>query len=286
MKKIIKLAVVLSLFLIVVLWNSNGAAETNTRLGKVQTQTGGSLNVRDLPNVDSEIIGHLKVGQLVEYVAVNGGWGKITYNGRVGYINLDYMSNSSEQTVYVPTNATSENNSSQQEIRQIVIDPGHGGRDPGGHTVDVEEKAIVLDVVKRVKDKLLYDGYEVIMTRETDTYISLESRVSVANDHNADLFLSIHANIADDSSVNGVETHYIGDSASFAQLLQTTIVNTVNTNDRGLFESPFYVLRNTNMLSVLLEIGYLTNDHDLYLLQTESHKEQLANAIVYAIKGY
>ncbi|MED1564070.1 N-acetylmuramoyl-L-alanine amidase [Alkalihalobacillus alcalophilus] len=142
--------------------------------------------------------------------------------------------------MYIPTKTTSENHSIQQEIRQIVIDPGHGGRDPGGHRGNVEEKAIVLDVAKRVKDKLLYDGYEVIMTRERDTYISLENRVSVANDLNADLFLSIHANTANDSSINGVETHYIGDSASFARLLQTTTVNRVNMNDRGIFESPFY----------------------------------------------
>jgi N-acetylmuramoyl-L-alanine amidase len=97
------------------------------------------------------------------------------------------------------------------KLGRVVIDPGHGGHDVGTHGPSgLYEKDVVLDVAKRlgalVEDRL---GSEVIYTRDDDTFIPLEERTQIANDHKADLFLSIHANSSPYRTAAGVETYYL-----------------------------------------------------------------------------
>ena len=94
-------------------------------------------------------------------------------------------------------------------VSRIVIDPGHGGYDPGAQTGALTEAALVLDVARRLEARLTQTGIEVVMTRRRDTYVPLHARTELANRVGADLFLSIHANAAGDRSVRGVETYYL-----------------------------------------------------------------------------
>jgi N-acetylmuramoyl-L-alanine amidase len=95
-------------------------------------------------------------------------------------------------------------------IARIVIDPGHGGHDPGAQTKGLDEAALVLDVALRLEKLLLKQpGVEVVMTRRTNEYVSLEERTAIANREEADLFLSIHANASDDVRARGVETYFL-----------------------------------------------------------------------------
>ena len=95
-------------------------------------------------------------------------------------------------------------------VSRIVIDPGHGGHDPGAKGPGVTEAETVLDIALRLK-KLLdaQPGFEVVMTRSTDVFIPLEERTAIANREHADLFLSIHANASRNKSANGVETYFL-----------------------------------------------------------------------------
>ena len=95
-------------------------------------------------------------------------------------------------------------------VRRIVIDPGHGGKDPGAISNGLKEKDIVLDLSRKLKERLeQIDNYEVILTRDQDKYISLEERTAIANGNNADLFVSIHINAHQNTSVRGIETYFL-----------------------------------------------------------------------------
>ncbi|MGE5816352.1 MAG: N-acetylmuramoyl-L-alanine amidase, partial [Acidobacteriota bacterium] len=95
-------------------------------------------------------------------------------------------------------------------VARVVIDPGHGGHDPGAHGYGVVEAELVLDVARRLEKMLLKEeGIEVEMTRRTDVFIPLEERTAIANKAGADLFLSIHANASRNSTAQGVETYYL-----------------------------------------------------------------------------
>lgn len=95
-------------------------------------------------------------------------------------------------------------------VRKIVIDPGHGGRDPGAIAHNLKEKDIVLSLAQKLAEDLSKNsGYEVVLTRNDDSYISLEERTAIANGNNADLFLSLHVNAHPISSVNGLETYFL-----------------------------------------------------------------------------
>ncbi len=106
------------------------------------------------------------------------------------------------------------------KLERVVLDPGHGGKDVGTHGPSgLYEKDVVLDISQRLA-ALLEDrmGSEVVLTRSDDTFIPLEERTQIANDHKADLFLSIHANSSPVKSVTGVETYYLNFTTSKAAL--------------------------------------------------------------------
>ena len=106
------------------------------------------------------------------------------------------------------------------KLERVVLDPGHGGHDAGTHGPSgLTEKDLVLDISQRLAT-LLQDrlGSDVVLTRNDDTYVSLEGRTKIANDHKADLFLSIHANSSPVKSVTGVETYYLNFTTSRAAL--------------------------------------------------------------------
>ena len=94
-------------------------------------------------------------------------------------------------------------------VQRIVVDAGHGGKDPGTRSGSLREKDIVLDIAKQVEKELTARGFEVIMTRDDDEFVPLEKRAFIANDSGADLFLSIHANAARNRRARGLETFYL-----------------------------------------------------------------------------
>src|SRR5690606_5946884 len=95
-------------------------------------------------------------------------------------------------------------------VHRIVIDPGHGGHDPGARSRGLSEASLVLDVALRLEKLLLRDpGTEVILTRRTDVFIPLEERTAIANREGADLFLSIHANASRNPQAHGIETYFL-----------------------------------------------------------------------------
>ncbi|MFO7030938.1 N-acetylmuramoyl-L-alanine amidase [Limnospira fusiformis CCALA 023] len=169
----------------------------------------------------------------------------------------------------------------------VVIDPGHGGSDPGAVGVGgIREKDVVISISLQVQQILEQNGVNVVMTRTDDRTIDLEPRVSLANRVGAVAFVSIHANAAYRAGATGVETFYHQTGYSLAQYIQNSILANFSLHNRGVKQARFYVLRNTTMPSALVEVGFLTNPNDARLLADPAQRTRMAQAIAQGILQY
>ncbi|QFS43574.1 amiABC, N-acetylmuramoyl-L-alanine amidase [Nostoc sphaeroides CCNUC1] len=192
------------------------------------------------------------------------------------------------------------NNPNPQPLRQpqrpltngrvvVLIDPGHGGKDPGAVGLGgLREKDIILSIGKRIAQVLQQNGVQVVMTRDSDYFVTLPGRVQLAERANADVFVSIHANAVGPgrSDVSGLETYYYGSGLGLARTVHNSILQNVNVRDRGVRRARFFVLRKSSMPSILVETGYLTGRDDNAKLRTSAYQNQMADAIARGILQY
>ncbi|NLG83845.1 MAG: cell wall hydrolase, partial [Firmicutes bacterium] len=187
--------------------------------------------------------------------------------------------------------------------RRIVIDPGHGGPDPGavGRT-GIKEKDLVLDIAFRLRRLLGRAGAYVVMTRETDRDFGEEGtslltrkrrdlayRVGLANRMGADVFLSIHANSIADPRWTGAQVfYYPGRSRArdLAGSLQAALAAHLGPNYRLTKPAEYRVLLETRMPAVVVEVGFLSNPEEEALLATPAYREKIAEAIYQGLLHY
>ncbi|NQV10335.1 MAG: N-acetylmuramoyl-L-alanine amidase [Cyanobacteria bacterium] len=174
----------------------------------------------------------------------------------------------------------------------VVIDPGHGGPDPGAIGIGgLRETDVVLDISLQAARLLQSRGVRVVMTRTSEVDVDLPPRVSLANSSRAHAFVSIHANALSMArpDVNGIETFYFQSSLSkaLASSVQREVVGvSPGSPNRGVKPGRFFVIRRTVMPAALVETGFLTGNLDSPRLATASHRSQLANAIARGILNY
>ncbi|HEX7066164.1 MAG TPA: N-acetylmuramoyl-L-alanine amidase [Bacillales bacterium] len=170
-------------------------------------------------------------------------------------------------------------------MKTIVIDPGHGGKDPGATYQEHQEKVFNLKLALQVRQKLLsHYRVKVLMTRTKDHFISLEKRTNFANRHNADYFCSIHHNAAGGT---GFESYiYSGQVPEQTKKAQDRIHRTIiqelseyNIKNRGQKRANFHVLRETRMSAILLEMLFIDNEENLQLITNPGYREDAASAI-------
>lgn len=160
----------------------------------------------------------------------------------------------------------------------IVIDPGHGGNDPGAVYSGISEKDLNLKICMELKNLLQQEGIKVYMTRENDSFVDLYARSDLANSLNADLLLSVHNNAMEDDSFDGTMTlYYPNDDApgftnrSLAQIIQNQIVSDLGTTNRGIIQRPkLAVLRTSQVPSALVEVAFMTNYNDMTKLKNDN----------------
>ena len=173
------------------------------------------------------------------------------------------------------------------ESYKVFIDAGHGGRDNGASHNGYVEDVINLQIANKLKNKLINEGLEVEMSRTSDTSLSLSERAAKSNNSDADIFISIHQNASSNPSVNGIETYYLGNrNKALATAVHNSIINSTNANDRSVREANFQVLRENNKVSILLECGFISNPEEETMLNTESYKEKMVDAIYKGILLY
>ena len=214
------------------------------------------------------------------------------------------------------------------KIARVVIDAGHGGRDTGtiGPT-GLTEKELVIDVARRLKERIESEiGAEVVMTRDDDSFVPLETRTAMANQAEADLFISIHANASRSRSIRGVETYFLNfttsneglelaarenasslrsiselqdivskimlrdkvdESREFASHIQESLAKRKHFGrNRGVKQAPFVVLIGANMPSILAEISFISNPEDERMLKGTDRRQQIAEALFEGVISY
>lgn len=179
----------------------------------------------------------------------------------------------------------------------VVIDPGHGGKDPGAKGIDgiTFEKNLNLDVAKRLEEKLNNLGFKTIMTRTDDTYTTLQQRTDLANQSYGDFFMSIHFN-AFVSKTQGIETLYYPNSTTegyninnkdMAGIFHQELIKTLERPSRGTVARPnLVVLKKTKMPAILAELGFITNNDELAQIKKEAYRDNAANALATSIVRY
>jgi N-acetylmuramoyl-L-alanine amidase len=173
--------------------------------------------------------------------------------------------------------------------RVVVIDPGHGGPDPGAVGIGgLRETDIVLDIGQQVTSLLEQQGITVVLTRNAEYDLGLEPRVQMAERANATIFVSIHANAmpANRSDISGIETYYYDSGKQLAAVIHQTILEDTGARDRRIRQARFYVIRRTTMPAVLLEVGFVTGVDDAAQLSTPAYRSRMAAAIVRGILRY
>ena len=174
--------------------------------------------------------------------------------------------------------------------RIVVIDPGHGGSDPGTTSIGgIHERYLVLDVSLKLLEMFNNSNVRVYMTRRSDITVSRPARAALANEVGADLFISVHMNSAAPNRVpSGTETHYFPDaeimgggfcSAQMATIFQRHVQSALGTNDRGVVRGSWDVLTLTRMPAVLSELGFLSNPYEAERLKNPAVQQMTAAAL-------
>ena len=206
-------------------------------------------------------------------------------------------------------------NPAGRRLKTIVLDPGHGGRDPGNMEGRRQEKQFTLSFARELSELLAKAGFSVSLTRQGDSFIELPERASIARRRGADLFLSLHFNSADGpggAAVKGAETYcmtpvrasstnargegagagaypgnrYDAKNMLLAYQLQKAITEKAGAEDRGVKRARFWVLRDAEMPSALIEAGFMTNPTDAKRIYDPVLRRQLAQAVVEGVLAY
>ena len=171
----------------------------------------------------------------------------------------------------------------------IVIDAGHGGNDPGAVGENIQEKDVALDVAQMLSCELRYLGYTPILTRSGDYFVTLDDRAEQANTLDADVFVSIHINAAENPQANGIETYHHPNSINGKELatqVQERLISTLERRNRGVKTAKFAVLRKTSMPAILAEIGFISNPEEQELMKECQWKFKAAKALSRGITNY
>lgn len=197
----------------------------------------------------------------------------------------------------------------------VMLDPGHGGADPGASGgSNLEEKKFTLDVAKRVRLRLRQSRVYVLMTRDRDSTLTLPGRCNYSNRCGADLFLAIHFNASRNRAISGVETYIVpapgypttaeaerrvssksgscpgnrfdGANSVLAQYVHKGLVAHTGAGDRGVRRARFYVIRNASCPAALVECGFLSNSREIRQICDSEYRDKIAEGIARGILTY
>ncbi|NLV17566.1 MAG: SH3 domain-containing protein [Syntrophomonadaceae bacterium] len=245
------------------------------------------VNIRNGPSTLTAIIDCAGAGEIFEVLAEQDGWFQVSRGGRTGWLAAWLVAAGSEEDTPEPE--------PQPQERIVVLDAGHGGLDPGACGKILKEKDVNLEITRRVGELLKQQGITAVFTRTDDIFLSLEERSKIANRLNAGLFVSIHNNASELSSVSGIETYFYapasnpdlfaqrGERAKLANAIQTELVSALLSNNRGVKEKNLSVLRNTLMPSALVEVAFISNPTEEALLQDQDFIDRAASGIANGI---
>jgi N-acetylmuramoyl-L-alanine amidase len=260
----------------------------------------GEKRVDLTPTLDGLLIGVVNVDTVV---------GLRSGGGRIGPALADAGATPAAPSELTPYDATQGRFPPPTAgSRIIVLDPGHGGSDHGTEHNGLAEKALTLDIARRLRTLLVAQGWTVRMTRDSDVdpvtpdnlalmrsdgkanpddRAYLQTRCDVANNVNARLFISIHVNYSASPSVNGTTFYwYKPQDQALARAMERAVIPVANTNDVGSRHENFYVIRHTTMPAVLIETAFISNPGDASLLGSPQFLQNMALGMANGVRAY
>jgi N-acetylmuramoyl-L-alanine amidase len=267
--------------------NITTAAQVPTSNGTTKaTVTTDSLRIRSGPGTQYKVLGSLKAKDTVTLLLRQNHWARIrTASGEIGWV--------AEQ--YIRTGATQVSSSTAPRTgnlrgKLIVIDPGHGGSDPGmiGTTYNTMEKDLNLQTALYVRDILKAKGARVEMTRTRgDQKPTLARRVQMSQALRADAFVSIHYN-SSPKKISGTLTFFYSESddLKLARAIETRLGQGIGLKSNGLSFGNYHILRESRIPSTLVELGFLTNPTDESIVRKASYQKKAAQAIAEGLADY
>lgn len=261
-----------------------------------------AVHLRSGPDTDTTILKIARKGDTYDVIDTSDDWHKIKLtDGTTAWVaswltdqpttSKEKPGNTKQADTPAKMNKTTSSHASGQALAgyNIILDPSHGGEDPGAIGMNGEmEKDLALDFTNTLAEKLRNEGATVLLTRSTDSYVSLGERVRISNAYATDAFISIHFNAFTTSASNGVSTHYYsgGNDYRLAQQIQNGLDQHSSFSNRGVRQDNYYVLRENNDASVLLELGFMTNPSDLQLIHSAQHATAVADGIAEGLINY
>lgn len=243
-----------------------------------------NTKIHQNPDLNSPVLKSLKQREKLKVIGTQGNFYKIKdAQSTEGYVISKFVTTEIPKpiTIYQPKSLAQTT---------IVIDAGHGGNDPGAQANNGRhyEKKYTLLVARELKAKLAQRGVKVIMTRDDDNSVKLEDRVLMTNQVRPNAFISLHLDSSPQANqAEGITTYYYSrkDDLPLAQSISTQFKHLKTTN-RGVAFGNYEVLRDSFYPSILIELGYINNDHDFTLIKKPYYREQLTSKIVDGLANY
>lgn len=252
---------------------------SNVNKGTTYYVTANSLNIRKEPAITSEKLFEVKKNEKLIVSKKEGNWGKVTtVSGKSGWASLSFL-----------TTDISKDPSGGLKNKVIVIDAGHGGKDPGASGETYQEKTLTLAIAKELKQSLENKGTKVIMTRDGDTYPSLSDRVNISHNNDADIFISIHLNSSNSKDAHGIDTYYYATNINEQELaicIQEELIKATGLTSRGVHEGNFQVIRTNTKAALLVEFGFISNPDEEKILASKDFQVKAATGIMKGLERY
>lgn len=275
--------------------SNSGAGKVVTASARVTSSSSGtatvtadSLRIRGGPGTGYQVIGSLKAQDSVTVLSRQGEWVRIrTSGGETGWVSGQYITAGSSRG---STRTVSAKPSGSIRGKLIVVDPGHGGSDPGmvGTTYTTMEKDLTLQTSLYLRDYLTAKGARVEMTRTRGNQKpTLARRVQMGHSLAADAFVSVHYN-SSPKKVSGTLTFYYSESDDLrlARSIETRLGQGIGLRSNGLSYGNYHILRENRLPAVLVELGFLSNPADESVVRTSSYQKKAAKAIADGLADY
>lgn len=255
---------------------------------KVTVLTNGT-NIRESATTSSSIVSRANAGEQFSIKEEHGDWYEVTLpNGQSAFIAKWVVS--IEEDKLTPTSTINKPKREPGTLTglTIIVDPGHGGNDRGTTGArGTLEKTLTLKTAEMLVAKLQAAGATVHLTRNSDHYVSLQKRVMISQQNNADAFISIHYDANPDTSISGFTTYYqYRNQAALAKSISNGLQSSIALRNRGAQPGNYYVLRENKQNAVLVELGFLSNPSEERTIDSNRYRDQATYGIYKGILNY
>ncbi|MFB7157225.1 SH3 domain-containing protein [Lysinibacillus sp. NPDC056232] len=247
-------------------------------------------NLRTDATTTAEVVERVDAGEIYPIVGAKNDFYEIQVDDKTAFVANWVVTTSSPSKAVTATKKEKSKPRKKGTLNglTIIVDAGHGGNDHGttGQR-GTDEKEITLKTASLLASKLSAAGANVVMTRESDEYVALRKRVSIAHQYEADAFISIHYDATDDSSVNGFTSYYMNSNQQdLAEAINNGLSNKIDLKNRGTQQGNYLVLRENRQKAALIELGYLSNGSEERVITSAKFREQATLGIYQGILNY